>query len=201
MKKVEIERSRRVFDDFFKIEEVYLSHEQFNGQMSPTRRLLNFERGDGIAAILMNRETQRVILIQQFRYPTYARGHGPGWIIETVAGMLEAGEEPEEAIRREILEETGYTVTKLSHISTFYVSPGGSSERILLYYAEVSSAGKLASGGGLASENEDIQLLEFTLPELWQALDSGQIVDAKTIIGLMWLRYNSGLGLERRNEQ
>lgn len=200
MKKVEIERSQWIFDDFFKIEEVYLRHEQFNGQLSPTRRLLSFERGDGIAAILMNQETQRVILIQQFRYSTYAHGHGPGWIIEAVAGMLEAGEDPDEAIRREILEETGFTVTKLTHISTFYVSPGGSSERILLYYAEVNSASKITSGGGLASENEDIQLLEFSLPELWQALDAGQIVDAKTIIGLLWLRYNSGLGLEKRDE-
>jgi ADP-ribose pyrophosphatase len=191
MKKVDVKSSQWVFDDFFKIEEVRVSYEQFNGHMSPPRRFLNFERGDGVAAIVLNRDTQRVLLIKQFRYPTYSKG--PGWIIEAVAGMLGEGEEPETAIRREILEEIGYTAETLTHVATFYVSPGGSSERIILYYAEVDHDSKTGDGGGIAAEHEDIQLLEFSLPELWQALDSGQIIDAKTIIGLTWLRNNHKL--------
>jgi ADP-ribose pyrophosphatase len=188
MKKIEIERSRRLLDDFFKIDEAYVNYERLDGQMSGPRRFLSFERGDGVAAILLHQRTRRVILIRQFRYPTYAHGQGPGWIIEAVAGMLGPNENPEEAIRREILEETGYRVDHLTHIADFYVSPGGSSERIMLYYAEVDDASRVSSGGGLASEHEDIEILEFSLPELWAALDSGQIVDAKTLIGLMWLR-------------
>jgi ADP-ribose pyrophosphatase len=191
MKKVEVERSRRLLDDFFKIDEAYVNYERFDGQMSGPRRFLIFERGDGVAAILQHKGSQRVILIRQFRYPTYANGSGPGWIIEAVAGMLGANEEPEEAVRREILEETGYQVEQLTHIADFYVSPGGTSERILLYYAQVDDQSKVGDGGGLAAEHEDIELLEFTLPELWAALDSGQIVDAKTIIGLLWLRHKS----------
>jgi ADP-ribose pyrophosphatase len=186
MKRVIIERSQRVFDDFFKIDEAHVRHDKFDGELSEPRRFLSFERGDGVAAILMNTETERVILINQFRYPTYA--HSGGWIIEAIAGMLGPTEEPEVAIRREILEETGYQVETLTHIATFYVSPGGSSERIILYYAEADNNHKIAGGGGLVDEHEDIQILEYTLPELWAALDAGQIFDAKTLIGLMWLR-------------
>jgi nudix-type nucleoside diphosphatase (YffH/AdpP family) len=188
MKKVEIKSKRYLLDDFFKVEEVYLRYERYDGEMSEEVRRLNFERGDGVAAILFNRDSRRVILIEQFRYPAYEKG--PGWMVETIAGMREEGEDPEEAMRREILEEVGYQVDQLRHISTFYVSPGGASERIFLYYAEVDNAALIDRGGGLAHESEDIQAVEFSLPELWAALDAGRIVDAKTIIGLMWLRRN-----------
>ena len=86
------------------------------------------------------------------------------------------------------MEEIGYRAGDLTHIATFYVSPGGTSERIMLYYAEVGNTDRVAAGGGLASESEDIQLTEVALPELWRALDAGKILDAKTIIGVMWLR-------------
>jgi len=186
MKKVEIKSKQLIFDDFFKIEEAYLSHERFDGQMSQEVRRLNFERGDSAAAILMNRDTQRVILINQFRYPTYEKG--PGWLTETVAGIVEPDETPAQTIRREVLEETGYEVSDFIHIATFYLSPGGSSERIFLYYGEVDNVDQVAGEGELNTEHEDIKIEEFTLPELQTALTSGQIVDAKTVIGLLWLQ-------------
>ena len=190
MKDVKITSKRRILDDFFRVEEVYLSFERFDGQMSGTVRRLNFERGDSVAAIVMNKETQGVILVNQFRYPTYDKG--PGWVVEAIAGILEEDEDPAEAMRREVLEETGFEVNQLTHISTFFVSPGGTSERIILYYAEVESSDKVAAGGGLAAEREDIQILEFSLPEIEAALASGKIVDAKTLIGLMWLHNKLG---------
>lgn len=181
---------KRILDDFFKVEEVHLSFEKFDGSMSKIVRRLNFERGDSVAAVLHHKERDAVILISQFRYPTYEKG--PGWLAETVAGMIDEGEVPEDAMRREILEETGYRVEKLVHISNFYLSPGGSSERIFLYYAEVSGTGPAEKGGGLASENEDIQLTELSTGEAFRQLDRGEIQDAKTIIGLMWLRSQLG---------
>lgn len=186
MKKVIVENKRRLFDDFFKVDEVHVRYEQFDGHMSAPVRQLVFERGDSVAAILMHEETGGVILIKQFRYPTYEKG--PGWIIEAVAGKLEDDELPEEAIRREIVEEVGYAVTDLTHISTFYLSPGGASERIILFLARVSNTDKIAGGGGLETENEDIQTITFSFPELWAALESGQIVDAKTLVGILWLK-------------
>src|SRR6266571_991381 len=186
MNKVEIKSKRLIFNDFFKIQEAILRYLRFDGKMSEPVRRLVFERGDAVAAIIFNRDTQKVLLINQFRYPTYEKG--PGWMQEAVAGILEPNETPEDALRRELIEEIGYRAGDLTHISTFYVSPGGSSERITLYYAEVGETDRIAAGGGLASEGEDIQFTEVALPELWSALDAGEIMDAKTIIGAMWLR-------------
>jgi nudix-type nucleoside diphosphatase (YffH/AdpP family) len=186
MKKVEIKSKRLIFDDFFKIQEAILRYQRFDGRMSGEVRRLSFERGDAVAALILNRDSQTVILANQFRYPTYEKG--PGWMYEIVAGILEANEQPEEAMRREMLEEVGYNAANLTHISTFYLSPGGSSERIFLYYAEVVNTDRVSRGGGLVSQEEDVQLIELSLPEAWKALASGEIVDAKTIIALMWLR-------------
>ncbi len=173
-----------VFDDKFKVLETRLQFEKFDGQMSPPVRRLTFERGDAAAALLWHRDRQRLLLVEQFRHPTYKKG--PGWIIETVAGMVKPGEDPEAAMRREILEETGYQVRELEYIAAFYLSPGGSSERIFLYYAEVSENDLVAAGGGAAGEHEDIRLVEYSRSEIEAALDRGEIVDAKTLVALQW---------------
>ena len=186
MKKVIIDSKTRVFDSFFKIEEAYLSYEKFDGTMTDYVHRLNFERGDSVAAVVLNVDTQQLILISQFRYPTYEKG--PGWTSEVVAGMLPPDEEPEAQIKEEILEEIGYQAGELTYISTFYSSPGGSSERIILYYAEVTNIDKIESGGGLAEEGEDVEIIEIPLSELSAQISSDQIVDSKTLIGLLWLQ-------------
>jgi nudix-type nucleoside diphosphatase (YffH/AdpP family) len=147
MRKVVIEGRKRILDDSFKVEEVWLRYERFDGRMSRVVRRLNFERGDSAAALIFKPKTQRIVLVNQFKYPTYE--NGPGWITEVVAGKIEENEDPETAAKREITEETGYTVAKLEYIATFYVSPGGSSERICLYYVEVDDTNKIDSGGDL----------------------------------------------------
>src|SRR4051794_11788866 len=114
---------KRILNDFFKVDEVHLSFEKFDGSMSPVVRRLNFERGDSVAAILHHREKGVVFLVNQFKYPTWEKG--PGWLTEAVAGMIDPEEDAEDAVRREILEETGYRAGKLQHIANFYVSPGG----------------------------------------------------------------------------
>jgi nudix-type nucleoside diphosphatase (YffH/AdpP family) len=187
-KKVEIQHKRLIFDDKFQIQEAKVSFQLYDGQMSnPVRRLV-FERGDAAAALLFNYDSQKVLLIEQFRYPTYERG--PSWIQEVVAGVIKPDESPEEAIRREVEEEVGYRVQQLTPIATFYVSPGGTSERIFLFYAEVGDNDRISDGGGLVAENEDIRLVEYTRSDLVQALTSGQIQDAKTIIAVQWLQLN-----------
>lgn len=184
MKKVKVQQKKRVFDDFFKIDEAVVRFEQFNGQMSPPVRRLIFERGDAAAVLIFNKETKNVLLINQFRYPTYEKNGG--WLMEIVAGMLDKNETPEECIRREVIEEIGYQVERLIPISTFFTTPGGSSERIFLYYAEVTNSDRISHGGGAETEHEDIQIVKLSLPDLWKALDSGKIMDAKTLIALFW---------------
>ena len=186
MRKVSIEQKRYLLDDFFKIEEAYLRFEQFNGRMSPLVRRLNLERGDSVAVLIFNQDTGKLILVSQFRYPTYQNKHG--WTIEAIAGMVDPGEKPEETVRRELEEETGLKIDSLEHISTFYPSPGGSSERIYLYYSEVSGEkAKYRETGGLLAHGEDVKAIEMTLKDALAKIKSGEIVDAKTIIGIYWL--------------
>ena len=186
MKKVSIERKRYILDDFFKIEEAYLHFEQFNGEMSPLVRRLTLERGNSVAVLVFNRSTEKLILISQFRYPTYQNNQG--WTIEAIAGMVDPGETPEESARRELQEETGLNINMLEHIATFYPSPGGSSEQIYLYFSEVSGErAKYKKTGGLLASGEDIKVIELTLADAQAKIKTGEIVDAKTIIGIYWL--------------
>jgi nudix-type nucleoside diphosphatase (YffH/AdpP family) len=186
MKKVLIEQKKYILDDFFKIEEAYLRFEQFDGEMSPLVRRLNMERGDSIAVLIFNKSTDKLILASQFRYPTYENKHG--WTIEIIAGMIDPGEAPEESARREIQEELGMNISAFEYISTFYPSPGGSSEQIHLYYSEVSAEqARHNETGGLLGHGEDIKSLEITLEDALKKIKSGEIRDAKTIIGIYWL--------------
>ncbi len=181
--KVVVKEEKRVYDGFFKINEASLQHERFDGSMSPEMKRLNFERGDAVAALLFNTDTQKVILTHQFRYPTHTKGDS--WLVEIVAGGIAPEEDPETALKREIVEEVGYEVTKLEHYQSCYMSPGGSSERLYIYYAETDNAHKVSEGGGVANENEDIAIIEWTIEELESALRHGALCDAKTLIAVL----------------
>jgi nudix-type nucleoside diphosphatase (YffH/AdpP family) len=189
-RKVVIRDRRLLLDDVFKVEEARVSFEKFDGTMSPPVRRLNLERSDAVAVVLFNKTQRRVILVRQFRFATLAKGEG--WTAEIVAGLIDEGEAPEETMRREILEEAGYEIEKLEPIACFYSSPGLTSERIFLYYAETVGSGPAAAGGGVAHEHEDIEVLELPPQEAFRLVESGEISDAKTIIGLMWLKERLG---------
>ena len=184
MKKVDVLRRKRLFDDVFKIDEAELRFELRSGQMSAPVRRLSFERGDSVAAVVWRRDNDTLLFTEQFRFPTVAKG--PGWLLEIIAGMVDAGETADAAIRREIEEELGYRVHQVTPISTFYVSPGGSSERISLFSVEASAADQVSEGGGAAAEHEDIQIVTMARTAARDALDQHRFVDAKTIIGLQW---------------
>lgn len=192
MKKVEVHGRQRLLDGFFQVDEVTLSHELLDGRMSRPLRRLILERGDAVAVLLYRPADQRVVLVRQFRAPASQRGEG--WLLEVVAGIPDPGEELAAAARREVLEETGYQVEELEHISTFYTTPGGSSERIALYFAAASLDRRPSPGGGCVEEDEDIEVVELGLEELWERMDSGGIEDAKTLIALMWLRGRAAGG-------
>lgn len=188
MPRVEVISRRRLFDDFFKVDEARLRYERYDGTMSQVVRRLVFERGDSVAAILLNAKTRTVYLIEQFMYPTLDKAGG--WISTVVAGMIDKGETPEEAIRREIVEESGFAAERIEPIATFFVSPGGSSERIFLFCALVSDGARPSTGGGVADEHEDIKLIAWRLDDFLAHLLAGGFVDAKTIIAGYWLKDN-----------
>jgi ADP-ribose pyrophosphatase len=179
-----------LLDDYFKVEAAEVSYERFDGTMSPPMRRLDLKRDDAVAAILLNKARGSVILVRQFRYAALAKGEG--WLTEVVAGLVDEGETPDDAVRREILEETGYETGTLERIFCFYPTPGITSERIILYYAETRGPEPVAKGGGLAAEQEDIEVIELPLADAFAALDRGEFADGKTLIGLMWLRERVG---------
>jgi nudix-type nucleoside diphosphatase (YffH/AdpP family) len=192
-KLVEILARKQVFKQaIFRIEEATLRYMKYAGVMSEPIVRLNLDRGDSVAILMHNIDQDTVVLTEQFKYPTYdpAGKRGDGWIIELPAGMVDEGESPEDAVRREVIEETGYALESVRHISTFYVSPGGTSERIILYYAGVRATDRTDQGGGVASEGEDIRVLSVRVGEALQMIDDGRIADAKTIVALFWLQMN-----------
>lgn len=157
---VKVLENKRVFDGFFKIDQLHTVHDRYSAFTDKDGKThsqidfnwLIFERGYASAVVLYRTDTQEVVLVRQFRAPTLkldpdtgdARADSDGQLIETIAGMPKEGETPQDAIIRETLEETGYAITQsdLKEISRFYVSPGGTSERIFLYYAEVTAANR-----------------------------------------------------------
>lgn len=188
--KVEILERKKVFDDFLKIEAATLRFQRFDGGMSREVRRLNLMRGDAVAAVVYHLERKVLLLVRQFRFPTVDKD--TGWLSELVAGILGPGEDPQAAMRREIEEEMGYRARGLTPICEFFASPGGSDERLFLYYTEVDEGDRVGPGGGLDTEGEDIVTEALPLPELAAYLDQSGIQDAKTHIGLSWfLRHKA----------
>jgi nudix-type nucleoside diphosphatase (YffH/AdpP family) len=191
-KEVKLISEKRVFDHFFKIDEARLQHELFSGKMSPELTRLNFERGDSAAVVLHDTLADTVIMTEQFRYPAYVKDKNKAWILEIPAGSIEEHEnaDPTITLRRELMEEIGYTVNSFRKIASFFVSPGGTSERIHLFYSAITPKDKIASGGGVVTEGEDIRMVSMGVQAALYKITTGEITDAKTIIGLQWLQLN-----------
>jgi nudix-type nucleoside diphosphatase (YffH/AdpP family) len=187
-----ITQQRRLFDDFFKIDELMVAHQKNDGTTSSVQRRLVFERGDSVAVLLFNRERNTIVLVEQFKVPALVarRRDEPittdGWLVETLAGMIDAGETPQMAAIRETLEETGYRIATPELIGRFFASPGGTSERVFLYFAEVGDTDRVSAGGGI--EDEDVQVLEVGLDQTLEQLAGGLIEDPKLAIAAYWLQ-------------
>lgn len=171
----------------FRVEEVRLSYEQFDGSTGSDVTRVNFERGDAVGALFYEEETGKVILVEQFRYPVYARYAQKGWMLEIVAGIKD--DEGRVVARREILEETGLEPTSpLEHLTDFYVSPGGTSEWVELYLAKVPKTGSFQENTVITAESEDIRTHAIPLAEALQMVEDGRIEDGKTILALLMLK-------------
>ena len=189
--KFKIREKSNVFNGFLSIEEADVEYDSFSTGNTITAKRMMMERGDSVAILLHETDTDSILLVNQFRFPAAEKDYADhlenaGWLLELPAGKIETGEDPVECVRREVEEELGYEIDNPVFISSFYVSPGGTSERIWLYACEVQQAHKTKAGGGVKYEKEDIQLHKLPLNEIESTLKSGMVRDAKTIIGLQW---------------
>src|SRR5664279_379547 len=146
-----------------------------------------YDRGNGAVILLYNTLKKTIILTRQFRLPSFVNGNEEGYLIEACAGLLDQ-DQPEEAIRRETEEETGYRIKDVRKIFEAYMSPGSVSEILYFFIAEYSSSMKVHDGGGVAQEQEDIEVIETGFVRALSMIESGEIKDAKTIILLLYMQ-------------
>jgi len=177
-----------LFEKYFRLDELSLSHELFAGGDSPVFTREIFERGSVVAVLPYDPERRKVVLIEQFRAGAIEDPDGP-WLIESVAGVIEPGESTQQVALRECVEEAGCEIRQLEVISQYYVSPGGTSEHCSLYCGLVDSEG-VAGIHGLADENEDIRVMVVDAEEAFAWVRAGRIRSSATIIALQWLELN-----------
>ena len=149
-----------------------------------------YDRGNAATILLYNKVQKTVILTRQFRMPTFINGNSSGLLIEACAGVLDS-DNPEDCIKRETEEETGYKITQMQKIFEVYMSPGSVTEMLHFFIAAYSKDMKVHEGGGLDHEHEDIEVLELPFDKALQMIDTGEIQDAKTIILLQHIRLKN----------
>jgi nudix-type nucleoside diphosphatase (YffH/AdpP family) len=166
---------------------------QFNDGQWKTISRECYNRGNGAAILLYNTEKETVILTKQFRMPAYENNKNDGMSIEVCAGAIDNNDEPLETIIRETEEEVGYKITKAKQVLTAYTSPGALTEKMYLFIAEYNDVMKINEGGGLDSENEEIDVLELPFAKAINMIESQEIIDAKTIMLLQYAQINKVL--------
>lgn len=205
MERNKIKSEKRVFDNYFKVDEAIVEHSKKDGSVVELSRM-KLIRPDAVAVLLYNTETDRVILVRQFRYPIA----DIEWfdVLEIVAGKMDAGETPEQTAMREVLEETGYKITKesLMHLTSMYSSPGYSTEKVHVFVSFADNSMIVGEGGGLETENESIEIVEVDHEKFFKMIDDGKICDSKTIVAAMMLFRSSiqkviGLGYSIKSEK
>lgn len=151
-----------------------------------------YDRGHAAVVLLHDPVRNSVVLTRQFRLPVHVSGES-GFLIEACAGLLD-GDDPESCARKEAEEETGYRVASIRHVFDAYMSPGSVTEKLHFFIASYDTASRISTGGGLAHEGEDIEVLEMSFESALSMIRTGEIVDAKTI---MLLHFAALEGISR----
>jgi ADP-ribose pyrophosphatase len=179
-----INKRKKLHDGFFKLHEINFIHQQHNGNWSSEVKREVFS-GAHVASVLpYDPIKKRILLLKQFRIGVLNRGHNP-ILIEIVAGMIDKGETPEEAAKRECKEETGCVVHKLKDIFSYYPAPGSSESYYHLFLAEINSFDG-ERNLGQEDENEDILVKSYTIDEVKELLKKNNIINGLTLLALQW---------------
>ena len=183
-----VSKQQEVFHDHYTMLKATITHDTFSGAPITVDRLA-FHRGDSVAILLYEKDTDQLILTRQFRYPTTL--HKIGWMFEIPAGSMEEEEPPVACVIRETKEEVGYVIEHPQKIAHFYPSPGACTELCHLYFAEVTQADRTFEGGGVASEDEDIEIHKIPAQSV-SSFIKDTVIDGKTLIALQWFLQRHG---------
>lgn len=194
-KKIDILLTKRAFNGFFKIDEIAFRHSLFQGGWTPVIKRELFGRGEAVVILLYDLKAEMIVLVEQCRVGALKNALATGqsdkaWLIEPVAGMIDAGEIPLQACVRETQEEAGYILQEsdFEFIAQYYPSPGGSDEILHLYAAEVD-INLIPDYSGLVEENEDIHLIKLSFKQAFEQVKQGRFNVASTIMSIQWLLY------------
>ena len=182
--RVKIHSIEVLSDNWYVLRKATFDYQRNNGEWQTQSREV-YDRGNGATILLYNLAQQTVVLTRQFRFPAFSNGLESGLLIETAAGLLDQAS-PEERIRLEAEEETGYQVQAIEKVFEAYMSPGSVTEKLYFYIAAYQAKDKLNHGGGVVSEGEDIEVLELPFQQALAMVKTGEIQDGKTIILLQY---------------
>ncbi|SIR31842.1 ADP-ribose pyrophosphatase [Shewanella morhuae] len=187
-KDIEIIGKKTLYQGFFSLDEYTFKHKLFAGGWSlPVTREV-FERGHAVVVLPYDIKQDKIVLIEQVRFPALATTKSP-WLMELVAGMIAPEETPVDVAHRELFEETGLVADNMHFINSYLASPGGSTERFYFYWADIDSS-EARGLHGLAEEHEDIRLHVMSREQAYNSMLNGEIDNASTVIGLQWLQLN-----------
>jgi GDP-mannose pyrophosphatase NudK len=180
---IRITEEKLLSDNWYVLKRYTFDYQLKNGKWATQQREA-YDRGNGATVLLYNPDADTVILTRQFRLPTYVNGNPTGMLIETCAGLLD-DDHPDDAIRREMEEETGYQISDVQKVLEAYMSPGSVTERLFFYMAHYTTNTTRQAGGGV--DEEEIDVLELPFPQAMHMIETGEIMDGKTIMLLYHL--------------
>ena len=175
-------------DNWYTLNKFTFDYQKEDGSWQEQQREA-YDRGNGAGILLYNTKRGTVVLTRQFRMPTYINGNEDGMMIEICAGLLD-GDNPEDCIRKETEEETGYKIDTVKRVFETYMSPGSVTEILYLFIGAYESRMKVSEGGGSEHETENIEVLEYPFETAIKMIEMGEIKDAKTIILLQYAQAN-----------
>ncbi len=185
--RVEVKHTKVLSKDYNTLKKLTIAYQRENGEIQTQIREV-YDKDSGAAVLLYNSKKNTVILTKQFRIPIYMNeGNRDGMVIEVCAGLLESMT-PLECAKKEALEETGYAIVNIVPVFESYMIPGTVTEKVYMFIAEYNEALKVAKGGGLKEEQEEIEVLELDFETAYKMIYSSDIQDAKTIMLLQYLK-------------
>jgi nudix-type nucleoside diphosphatase (YffH/AdpP family) len=185
--RIRVKDVRLLSDNHFILKTTTFEWRRANGEWQ-TQQRESYDRGNAATVLPYNPRRRTVVLVRQFRYPAYVNGYDD-LLIEAAAGLLD-NESPENRIRAEAEEETGYRLRDIRKVFEAFMSPGSVTERLHFFVAEYEPEMKIGDGGGLKDEGEDIEVLELAIDEALAMIADGRIVDGKTIMLLQYAALN-----------
>jgi nudix-type nucleoside diphosphatase (YffH/AdpP family) len=185
---IKIQKTEILSDNWYVLNKVTFDFQKKDNSWITQKREV-YDRGNGAAILLYNAEQKTVILTRQFRLPTYLNGNASGMSIEVCAGLLDQ-DQPEQCIIRETEEETGYRLSNVTKIMESYMSPGAVTEILYLFTGSYNASMKVSEGGGVAHEEENIEVLEMPFDQAYAMIATGEIKDAKTIMLLQYAKIH-----------